>query len=565
MSNMILQIENLSVDIESDYEKIRAVKDITFSMYESETLAIVGESGSGKSITALSLMQLLILQAKIDNQSKILFVNKKKESLSLLHSKKETIESIRGNEIAMIFQEPMTSLNPLMTCGKQLTEVIQLHLGLSFKMAKQKAIELFREVKIPQPEITFYKYPHQLSGGQKQRVMIAIAISCHPKILIADEPTTALDIVVQSDILLLLKNLQAKYKMAILFITHDLNVVKHFADRVIVMYKGEIVEMNPVNEIFNHAMHPYTKALLQCRPDAKNRVKFLPTLQDAMNNHNIENNSISDETSLERLEKLAKEKTLFEFCDLHVWYPIEKNFFNKVKTWYKAVDGVNFQIKKGETVGLVGESGCGKTTIGKAIVKLTDITQGDILYNRKSILQFSKSELQEYRRQVQIIFQDPYSSLNPRMSIGNAIKEPMEVHGIEKEKNRKDKVISLLEKVGLNAAHYERYPHEFSGGQRQRICIARALALNSSFLICDESVSALDVSVQAQVLNLLTSLKDEYQFTYLFISHDLNVIKHISDHLAVMQKGKIVEYNNSHDIYFNPQNDYTKLLISTMG
>ncbi len=561
----ILKVENLSVEIATEYEKIKAVKQVSFSILESETLAIVGESGSGKSISALSIMQLLISKATIDANSSIHFINKKNQSISLLNSPKEAIENIRGNEIAMIFQEPMTSLNPLMTCGKQLTEAIQLHLNLSFESAKQKAIELFHEVKLSQPEITFDKYPHQLSGGQKQRVMIAMAISCHPKILIADEPTTALDVVVQNDILILLKNLQSKYQMAILFITHDLKVVKHFADRVIVMYKGEIVEMNSVNEIFNHATHPYTKALLQCKPDVHYRVKFLSTLSDAMDNLEIKNNDISDELFYTQLQKIENAKTILELNDLHVWYPTKKSFFNKTKAWYKAVDGVSIKIKEGETLGLVGESGCGKTTIGKAIVKLSDITKGDILYKGKSIQSFSKSELQEYRKQVQIIFQDPYSSLNPRMTIGSAIKEPMDVYGIELSKNRKDKVIYLLEKVGLNHTHYERYPHEFSGGQRQRICIARALALNASFLICDESVSALDVSVQAQVLNLLVSLKDEYRFTYLFISHDLNVIKHISNHVAVMQKGKILEYNNANDLYTRPQDKYTKQLIATMS
>lgn len=547
---------------------VTAVSNISLQMNVAETLAIVGESGSGKSVTALSIMQLLSPNATIDKSSRINFLNKHNKIVELTGLDKKGLENIRGHEIAMIFQEPMTSLNPLMRCGEQVAEAIRLHLKLSTGEARQKTISLFEEVKIPDPEKTFLKYPHELSGGQKQRVMIAMAISCNPKLLIADEPTTALDVTVQKSILELLKELQAKYRMSILFITHDLNLVRAFADKVMVMYKSKSVEMGTTVEVFSNPQHAYTKSLIHCRPDKDIRVKYLSTVEEtsAKTDHEIPvDNIISTSDFNHRIDEIETRKNILELKDLQVWYPLQRNFWGKTTHWFKAVNGVNMHIRQGETMGLVGESGCGKTTIGKAIVRLTDTTHGEILYKGKSIHDFSKSDMQDYRKEVQIIFQDPYSSLNPRITIGNAIREPMDVHGIEHMKNRKAKVISLLEKVGLQADHYDRYPHEFSGGQRQRISIARALALNAQFIICDESVSALDVSVQAQVLNLLVSLRDEFDFTYLFISHDLNVIRHISDHVTVMHKGLIVEQNNSEALYNFPQEKYTKELIGSLN
>ncbi len=567
MNDDLIKIVNLSVRFKTEYEEIDAVRNVSFQLKEGETLAIVGESGSGKSVTALSIMRLLSPNALIDPKSNIFFVNKKNKRDDLVQIQQQKLASLRGNEIAMIFQEPMTSLNPLMRCGEQVAESLRLHLKVNQETARRHTIELFTEVKLPDPEAAYLKYPHELSGGQKQRVMIAMAICCKPKLLIADEPTTALDVTVQKSILHLLKELQAKYKMAMLFITHDLNLVRSFADQVMVMYKSEAIETGPTALIFENPQQNYTRSLLSCRPSQDIRVKYLSTVEEISSGqtiHPVDGNIRTAHDFKKRIEEIDTRKYILELHELHVWYPTKRNVWGKPTAWFKAVNGVNLQIREGETMGLVGESGCGKTTIGKSIVKLADIQQGTILYKGKSIADFSRSAMKDYRREVQIIFQDPYSSLNPRISIGNAIKEPMDVHGIETPKNRKARVISLLEKVGLQAMHYDRYPHEFSGGQRQRISIARALALNASFIICDESVSALDVSVQAQVLNLLVSLRDEFAFTYLFISHDLNVIKHISDHVSVMKNGRIAEHNNAEDLYHFPQHNYTKELLSSL-
>jgi peptide/nickel transport system ATP-binding protein len=566
-SDYLLKIDHLSVHFRTEFDQVSAVSDISLQIQSGKTLAIVGESGSGKSVTALSIMQLLAENATIDKGSQMSFLNKKNELISLTTTSLHQIEKIRGYEIAMIFQEPMTSLNPLMRCGEQVAEAIRLHLKVSKQEATQQTIALFEEVKIPLPAITYQKYPHELSGGQKQRVMIAMAISCKPKLLIADEPTTALDVTVQKSIIALLKDLQLKYQMSILFITHDLNLVKAIADDVLVMYRGKCVEMGNTESIFSNPQHDYTKSLISCRPDRHKRVKFLSSISENyqnLQNSNSEVRVITSKEFNERIEAIESRKDILTLEDLEVWYPTKKNFWGSTTAWFKAVNGVNMHIKQGETMGLAGESGCGKTTIGKAIVKLTEITKGQILYKGQNIADFSTSAMKDFRKEVQIIFQDPYSSLNPRIPIGKAIREPMDVYGIEKAPHRKDKVISLLEKVGLQAGHYDRYPHEFSGGQRQRISIARALALNAQLIICDESVSALDVSVQAQVLNLLVSLRDEFNFTYLFISHDLNVIKHISDHICVMHQGLIVEQNNAEALYHSPQHAYTQNLLESL-
>lgn len=558
--NLLLQVKNLSISFETEHGITVGTENISFDLHKKETLAIVGESGSGKSISALSLMGLLPMPPALVGSGEAMFANKNLLSLS-----KNELESIRGNEIAMIFQEPMTSLNPLKKCGEQVTEAILLHTKLSHREAEEETLKLFEEVRLPNPKQLLQKYPHEISGGQKQRVMIAMAISCHPKILIADEPTTALDVSVQRTILDLLKELQEKYEMGILFITHDLGLVNHFADAVLVMQKGKVVEQGDTKTIFTNPQQAYTKGLIHCRPNADENIKFLPQVEDFTKSDDkidFSKISITDKDRQERLERLRTSNTILETKALSTWYTVKKSFFGKTTAWFEALNDVSLKIKQGETLGIVGESGCGKTTLGKSIVGLADISKGDIFYRGNSLTAMSKSEKMAYKKDVQIIFQDPYSSLNPRISIGQAVKEPMDVHKLYAAKDRKQQAIELLEKVGLDGSHYNRYPHEFSGGQRQRICIARALAVSPKLIICDESVSALDVSVQAQVLNLLVSLRDEFDLTYLFISHDISVVKHISDRIAVMNAGRIVEYGGAESIYRQPQNEYTQDLIA---
>jgi peptide/nickel transport system ATP-binding protein len=473
----------------------------------------------------------------------------------------------------------MTSLNPVFTCGDQVAEAIVLHQEVSQEEAKKRTIEMFEKVQLPTPERIFSAYPHQLSGGQKQRVMIAMAMSCDPDVLIADEPTTALDVTVQKTILELMNDLKAELNSSVIFITHDLGVIGEIADRVIVMYRGSIVETGSVLDIFRNPKHPYTRSLLACRPPLAKRLSKLPTVADFMRED--ENGNITElETSVEsaiskfivteaqtkaRFAKLSEKKPILEVRNLKTWFPTKTNFFGKPTEYVKAVNDVSFDVYEGETMGLVGESGCGKTTLGRTLLRLAPAESGEVIYDGKSILDMSKGDLKDMRKDMQIIFQDPYSSLNPRMTIGNAIMEPMTVHGIfDSQSARKNKVEELLDTVGLNGKQFNRYPHEFSGGQRQRICIARALALNPKFIICDESVSALDVSVQAQVLNLLLELREEFNFTYIFISHDLSVVKFMSDRMVVMNKGEIEEMGLADDIYNNPQKEYTQRLISAI-
>ena len=472
------------------------------------------------------------------------------------------MQDIRGNKIAMIFQEPMTSLNPVLTCGDQVMESLLLHKRITKPEAKQQTINWFEKVKLPDPETIFNRYPHQLSGGQKQRVMIAIAMCCEPSLLICDEPTTALDVTVQKTILQLIKELQQQSNMGVIFITHDLGVVAEIADRAVVMYKGEIVEQNSVKEIFNTPEHPYTQALLACRPVNHERGKRLPVVSDFIGE---KIKSKKQEITNKEVAKPGNPEVLLTAENLSVWFPVKKTILGKGLSYTKAVDDVSFEVYKGETLGLVGESGCGKTTLGRTLLRLIEPTSGKIVYNGIDLTAKKRSELRSLRKEVQIVFQDPYSSLNPRITIGSAIAEPMKVHGIfPTDKQRRSKVTELLEKVNLKAEHFNRYPHEFSGGQRQRIVIARALALNPSFIVCDESVSALDVSVQAQVLNLLNDLKKEFGFTVIFISHDLSVVRYISDRIMVMNKGKIEERGKADDIYFNPQSVYTQKLIASI-
>ena len=561
----LLRISNLSLDFIAESGTVNALKDISFSVNKGEVVALVGESGSGKSVTALSILQLLPSPPAKFTTGEIFFLENGNDPTDLLKRNRYEMQDIRGNKIAMIFQEPMTSLNPVLTCGDQVMEAILIHKKVPKTEAKQQTINWFEKVKLPNPESVFSRYPHQLSGGQKQRVMIAIAMCCDPSLLICDEPTTALDVTVQKTILQLIKELQQQSGMGVIFITHDLGVVAEIADRAIVMYKGEIVEQNTVKEIFTNPQHPYTKALLACRPVNHERGKRLPVVSDFLEEMKTEIRNQKMEATSQTSNLRSLTSTLLKAEHLSVWFPVKKNLLGKPLAYTKAVDNVSFEVYKGETLGLVGESGCGKTTLGRALLRLIEPTSGKIIYNGIDLTAKNKDDLRSLRKEVQIVFQDPYSSLNPRITIGSAIAEPMKVHRIlPTDKLRKDKVTELLEKVNLKAEHFNRYPHEFSGGQRQRIVIARALALNPSFIVCDESVSALDVSVQAQVLNLLYDLKKEFGFTVIFISHDLSVVRYISDRIMVMNKGKIEESGKADDIYFNPQSDYTKKLITSI-
>ena len=578
MSKKLLEFKNLCTDFHTEGTIVKAVNDVSFVLNKGETIGIVGESGSGKSVTSLSAMRLIPSPPGIISDGEIIF-HKDGSSVDLLKLSEDEMRTHRGNDIAMIFQEPMTSLNPVFTCGDQVMEAITLHQNLSTDEAKKLTIKLFEKVQLPEPERIFSTYPHQISGGQKQRVMIAMAVSCEPSILIADEPTTALDVTVQKTILKLMQKLQKEQNMGIMFITHDLGVIAELADKVVVMYKGKIVEQGNVWDIFTNPKHPYTKGLLACRPPLDKRYKFLPTVSDFMQTDNegkiIDNNvSVSDFTKdlvvstkqrKQKHDEIYSQDPILKINNLKTYFPVRNGFFGGITSYVKAVDNISFDVYKGETLGLVGESGCGKTTCGRTILRLEEPTSGKIAYKGKDVSTMSNEELRLFRKEVQIIFQDPYSSLNPRMTIGNAIMEPMQVHNILKDDNeRKKRVEELLSKVSLDPTHFYRYPHEFSGGQRQRIGIARALAVNPKFIICDESVSALDVSVQAQVLNLLNDLKDEFGLTYIFISHDLSVVKYMSDRMVVMQSGKIEEMGDSDKIYNSPETSYTKKLIDAI-
>ena len=599
----LLSIKDLTIGFQTETGIAPGVQGIDLQVERGEIVALVGESGSGKSITSLSILQLLPTPPTRYLSGEILFTDSNDQRIDLLKQSPSQMRRIRGKEIGMIFQEPMTSLNPVFTCGDQVMEAIRSHIKIAERDARRETIRLFEQVKLPDPVGIFSRYPHQLSGGQKQRVMIAMAMSGHPSLLICDEPTTALDVTVQKTILELIRELQRAENMGVIFITHDLGVVAEIADRALVLYKGKVVEQGSVGELFRQPKHPYTKALLKCRPSLYPKGVRLPVVSDFMDGgevdgtraagkvdgratHGVAGGGIdgraADEMdggatggavqgSIGRVDPgqpmitMSPITPMIRVQNVCVWYPSKKTFLGKTTAYTKAVDDVSFDVFEGETLGLVGESGSGKTTLGRALLRLIQPTSGRILFEGVDMADYKASALMQLRRHIQIIFQDPYSSLNPRMTIGAAITEVLKVHGLAaNDRERRLQVTRLLEAVSLQAEHFDRYPHEFSGGQRQRIVIARALALRPSFIVCDESVSALDVSVQAQVLNLLNDLKKEFGFTVVFISHDLSVVRYISDRILVMNKGKIEEIGNAEAIYTHPRKTYTQGLIAAI-
>lgn len=611
MRETVLEVNNLQVEFSSDGNTVKAVDGVDFQLNRGETLGIVGESGSGKSVTALAVMGLLQHPGRISGGEILFREQANANPINLAALSAEEMQLYRGGDIAMIFQEPMSSLNPVYTIGFQLTEAILRHQNVSLTEAKRLAIALLQEVKLlpsdeqikqqhietwsqthPKSPLDEYKlaqlvkqhkelmlerYPHELSGGQLQRVMIAMAISCNPLVLIADEPTTALDVTVQATILDLLRELQQSREMALIFITHDLGLISEIADQVGVMYKGKFVEYNTAEQIFNNPQHPYTKGLVACRPTLNRRPHKLLTVSDYMTVEETSSGQliiqakepspppeITCEEISARLESLQEKPPLLEVRNLKVGFPI-KGWFGGTKRYQMAVNDVSFDVKPGETLGLVGESGCGKTTLGRTLLRLIEPMSGQIIFDGQDITNLKGEPLQKLRREMQIVFQNPFSSLDPRMKVGDAVMEPLLIHSVGKTtKQRRERVAELLERVGLSADAMNRYPHQFSGGQRQRICVARSLALNPKFIICDESVSALDVSVQAQVLNLLKELQEEFQLTYIFISHDLSVVKFMSDRILVMNRGQIVEQGTAETIYREPKQAYTQKLIASI-
>jgi peptide/nickel transport system ATP-binding protein len=616
MTDTVLAVQNLQVQFQSDGPPVKAVDDISFTLPRGQTLGIVGESGSGKSVTVLSLMGLVPSPPGQVVGGEVWFQDEGESAINLLKLSEKQMQRYRGSRISMIFQEPMSSLNPVFTCGYQLTEALCLHKTMSEPEARRQAIALLQEVKlIPADEdltgqvmaeadaqgqvLTerqlreqinerkqsfLQRYPHELSGGQIQRLMIAMAISCNPAVLLADEPTTALDVTVQAKILDLLRDLRDQRGMSIIFVSHDLGIIAEIADTVAVMYGGKVVEYGSIQQIFHQPQHPYTKGLLACRPQPDKRLKYLPTVTDFMetvldaSGHAViqEKTTPVDplkavevtEAELEqRLSALEAQTPLLAVENLQVFFPV-RGILGQTKRYVMAVNDVSFQVRPGETLGLVGESGCGKTTLGRALVRLIEPTGGKIWFEGQNLTQLGGQTLRRLRQDLQIIFQDPFSSLNPRMTVGSIVMEPMQifakVSGTQPKQTFRDRTAYLLERVGLQLSDMRRYPHEFSGGQRQRICIARALGLNPKFIVCDESVSALDVSVQAQVLNLLKELQQDFNLTYLFISHDLGVVKFMSDRIMVMNQGKIEEIGSAENIYRHPQRDYTRQLITAI-
>jgi peptide/nickel transport system ATP-binding protein len=562
MTTPLLSVKDLVVEFQTGDGIVRAVNNVSFDIPLGKTIGIVGESGSGKSVTSLAVMGLLQKPAAVVPQGQILF-----NGVDLLKCSESKMRELRGNQISVIFQEPMTSLNPVFKVGEQIAEALRIHKNLSKKEAWEKAVHLMNQVGIPSPAISAHKFPHEMSGGQKQRVMIAMAISCEPKLLIADEPTTALDVTIQKQVLELLFKLQQEYHMSMMFITHDLGVIGDIADDVVVMYRSNVVEKNNAQNIFKSAIHPYTKGLLACRPKLGANPRRLLTVSDFMTEEGKEKVIPVDRVQVFDKETVADktDHVLLEVKNLVTQFPIKGGLFGGTVDHFKAVNDVSFKIKKGKTFGLVGESGCGKTTLGRSILRLVEPSAGSIIYDGKDITHLKHEELRQLRKKMQIIFQDPYSSLNPRMTISDILMEPLVIHNEGGTKaQRFDMARALIEKVGLNSNQMNRYPHEFSGGQRQRICIARALMLRPEFVVCDESVSALDVSIQAQVLNLLLDLQEEFGLTYIFISHDLSVVNFIADEVGVMYAGRIIEMDKASSIYKNAKQDYTRALLSAI-
>ncbi len=560
--NLLLQVRDLDIrfPVDRHSEPFRAVNGISFDVPANANVALVGESGSGKTVSAMAILGLLPENALVAAQSRILYrsaASPGAEGRDLLKASLRELQDIRGKEISVIFQEPMTSLNPVFTVGEQIGEVLRLHMGLTPRQAQQRAVELLGEVGIPEPRLRVHSYPHEMSGGQQQRVMIAMAIACEPKLLIADEPTTALDVTIQKQILELIADLQRKHRMSVLFITHDLGVVGEIADRVVVMQNGVIQEQGEVAQIFERPQHPYTKALLACRPRLDRRPKRLPVIEDFLKGDGAP-----------RIEERARgiepgDPIILEVKDLDKTFFLKEGLFGKRAV--PAVRGVSFRLPKGKTLGLVGESGSGKTTVGLTVMRLHEATAGQVLFEGRDLLALTDREMMAYRRRIQIIFQNPYASLNPRFTVGQILVEPMRIHRIGADnRERIDMAFQLLRRVGLAEGSFYKYPHEFSGGQRQRIAIARCLTMKPDVLICDESVSALDVSVQAQVLNLLQDLQDEFRLSYIFISHDLAVVKYISDQVMVMSDGAVIEIADSDEIYRHPREEYTRRLLSSI-
>jgi peptide/nickel transport system ATP-binding protein len=612
MRETVLEVRNLQVEFPSDGNSVKALDGISFGLHRGETLGIVGESGSGKSVTALAVMGLLQSPGIVTGGEIWFRPQENANPIDLVKLPPEEMQLHRGGDIAMIFQEPMSSLNPVYNIGFQLTEAIMRHQSVSATQAKQIAIAGLQEVKLlpsdeeiqqqytetslktksnsskadmpklaqlvkEHKEAMLERYPHQLSGGQLQRVMIAMAISCNPLILIADEPTTALDVTVQATILELLRELQQSRDMAMIFITHDLGLISEIADQVAVMYKGKVIEFGASEQIFTSPQHPYTKGLIACRPTLDRRPQKLLTVSDYMSAEETatgqviiqakepaQPTEVTTEEIATRLANFDQMQPLLEIRNLKVGFPV-RGVFGGTKRYIMAVNDVSFKVKPGETLGLVGESGCGKTTLGRTLLRLIEPMSGQIIFEKQDITTLKQEALQKLRRQMQIVFQNPFSSLDPRMKVGEAVMEPLLIHAVGKNKQqRRERVAELLERVGLSADAMNRYPHQFSGGQRQRICIARSLALNPKFIICDESVSALDVSVQAQVLNLLKELQQDFQLTYIFISHDLSVVKFMSDRILVMNRGQIVEEGTAESIYQQPKEEYTQKLIAAI-
>jgi len=560
MEETILSIKDLTISFNYQGEIFKAVNNVSLSIKPGQTLGIVGESGSGKSLTAKSILNLLPGNATIEKGEVHIF-NKNNQAVNMLSATKMELENIRGDTAAMIFQEPMTSLNPVFKCGNQVLENIRKHRRTDLKTAKRRIHELFQEVKLPHPERIYNSFPHELSGGQRQRVMIAMALSCQPKLLIADEPTTALDVTVQKSILKLLRSLQEKYRMSLVFISHDLGVIAEIADEVAVMYQGEIVENGKLAQIIHNPKKDYTRGLIACRPSIHEKPHRLPTLDQFID----QSESSQKQNKLQHEIHETKQEVLFSIQNLNKSFTLKTNFFGKATETFNALININFQIFKGETLGLVGESGSGKTTLGRILLNLLPFENGAVSYQQLNIKKLSRKELLRFRQKVQIIFQDPYSSLNPKMSIGQIIEEPLKYHKIlTNKKERRAEVMRLLNNVKLDESYFNRYPHELSGGQRQRIAIARVLSLNPEFIICDEAVSALDVSIQAEILNLLQELKERYQLTYIFISHDFSVVRFMADRIAVLKEGQLVELSEADQLFRSARSPYTVSLLESV-